>query len=213
MPNNLMKEAVESASRRDFLVKSAAATGALAIGFQLPGIAGAATNDGAASEITHWVVIQPDDTVVIRIARSELGQGSFTGLAQLVAEELQCDWNKVQPEYADVNMHVRRNRIFKSMSTGGSRSIRDSNEYIRKAGAAARQMLVSAAASQWGVPASECRAQDSVISHSSGKSTTYGKVAALAATQPDRYRDKNRNASADKNADFQMIAKHDRGLR
>jgi isoquinoline 1-oxidoreductase beta subunit len=182
MPNNLMKEAVESASRRDFLVKSAAATGALAIGFQLPGIAGAANSDGAAPEITHWVVIQPDDTVVIRIARSELGQGSFTGLAQLVAEELQCDWNKVQPEYADVNMHVRRKRIFKSMSTGGSRSIRDSNEYIRKAGAAARQMLVSAAASQWGVPASQCRAQDSVISHSSGKSTTYGKVAAHAAT-------------------------------
>jgi isoquinoline 1-oxidoreductase beta subunit len=121
MTQNTITKALESTSRRDFLVKSTAATGALAIGFYFPGIAGAATD--AAPEITHWVVIQPDDIVVIRIARSELGQGSFTGLAQLVAEELECDWSKVRPEYADVNMHIRRNRIFKSMSTGGSRSI------------------------------------------------------------------------------------------
>ncbi len=186
MTHNLMQETkqetIENISRREFLVKSAATTGALAIGFNLPGIATAAVGADDAPEITHWVVIQPDDTVVIRIARTELGQGSFTGLAQMVAEELQCDWSKVQPEYADVNMHIRRNRIFKSMSTGGSRSIRDSNVYIRKAGAAARQMLVTAAAREWGVPASECRALNSIISHPSGKSTTYGKVAAAAAT-------------------------------
>ncbi|HUU71535.1 MAG TPA: molybdopterin cofactor-binding domain-containing protein, partial [Burkholderiales bacterium] len=102
MTHNIIKEAIENVSRREFLVKSTAATGALAIGFQLPGIAVAATSADTAPEVTHWVVIQPDDTVVIRIARSELGQGSFTGLAQLVAEELQCDWSKVQPEYADV---------------------------------------------------------------------------------------------------------------
>ena len=181
MTQNLIEQTVKNASRRDFLVKSAAATGALAIGVKLPGVAAAATGGEAGPEVTHWVVIQPDDTVVIRIARSELGQGSFTGLAQLVAEELECDWNKVRPEYADVNMHIRRNRIFKSMSTGGSRSIRDSNEYIRQAGAAAREMLVAAAAGQWGVPASECSARNSVISHPSGKTTTYGKVAALAS--------------------------------
>ncbi len=182
MTQELMKSTLENSGRRDFLVKSAATSGALAIGFTLPGIGNAATGQDAAAEVTHWVVIQPDDTVVIRIARSELGQGSFTGLAQLVAEELQCDWSKVRPEYADVNMHIKRNRIFGSMSTGGSRSIRDSQDYIRKAGAAARQMLVAAAAREWGVPASECRAQDSVISHVSGRTTTYGKVAAAAAT-------------------------------
>ncbi|MGD2139859.1 MAG: molybdopterin-dependent oxidoreductase [Burkholderiales bacterium] len=176
---NLIGNELENSGRRDFLVKSAATTGALAIGFQLPGMARAAT--GPDREVTHWIVIQSDDTVVIRIARSELGQGTFTGLAQLVAEELQCDWSKVQPEYADVNMHIRRNRIFNSMSTGGSRGIRDSQEYVRQAGAAARHMLIQAAARDWGVPASECQAQNSIITHPSGKRTTYGKVAAAAA--------------------------------
>ena len=170
---------LENGSRRDFLIKSAASAGALAIGFQLPGIAGAAS--GADNELTHWIVIQSDDTVVIRIARSELGQGTFTGLAQLVAEELQCDWSKVRPEYADVNMHIRRNRIFNSMSTGGSRGIRDSQKYVRQAGAAARQMLIQAAANEWGVPAAECKAENSIISHPSGKRTTFGKVVEAAA--------------------------------
>jgi isoquinoline 1-oxidoreductase beta subunit len=167
--------------RREFLVKTAAATGALVIGFKLPGAARAADGAAQAPEVTHWIVIQPDDTVVIRIARSELGQGTFTGLAQLVAEELECDWSNVRPEYADVNEHVRRNRIFKDMSTGGSRGIRDSQEYVRQAGAAAREMLVAAAAQEWGVPASECKAAKGVITHSSGKRTTFGKVAAAAS--------------------------------
>ncbi len=168
------------AGRRDFLVKTAAASGGLMLGVNLSGSVHAA--DAAATpEVTHWVVIQPNDIVVIRIARSELGQGSFTGLAQLVAEELECDWGKVRSEYADVNEHVRRNRIFGSMSTGGSRSIRESQEYLRKAGASAREMLIAAAAKQWDVPAAECKAARSVITHASGKSTTYGKVAAAAA--------------------------------
>jgi isoquinoline 1-oxidoreductase beta subunit len=172
-------QAFES-TRRAFLVKSAALTGALTIGFKLP--TGALAAQGATGpEVTHWIVIQPDDTVIVRIARSELGQGTFTGLAQLVAEELECDWNKVRAEYADVNDHVRRNRIFKDMSTGGSRGIRDSQEYVRKAGAAAREMLVAAAAQEWGVPASECKAAKGVITHPSGKRTTYGKVAATAS--------------------------------
>jgi isoquinoline 1-oxidoreductase beta subunit len=166
--------------RRAFLVKSAAVSGGLMLGVSLPGIALGA--DGAAvPEVTHWVVIQPDDRVVIRIARSELGQGSFTGLAQLVAEELECDWAKVRAEYADVNEHVRRNRIFGSMSTGGSRSIRESQEYLRRAGASAREMLVAAAAREWGVPAAECKASASVITHPSGKRTTYGRMAAAAS--------------------------------
>lgn len=168
--------------RRDFLVKTAALTGGLALGVRFPGIALAATSNAEGPEVTHWIVIEPDDTVVVRIARSELGQGSFTGLAMLVAEELECDWGKVRAEYADVNDHVRRNRIFGSMSTGGSRGIRDSQEYVRKGGAAAREMLVAAAARQWGVPAAECAVSKGVITHAaSNRSTTYGKVAAAAS--------------------------------
>ena len=168
------------AGRRDFLVKSAAVSGGLVLGFHMPAFAQAAEG-ASAPEVTHWIVIQPDDTVIVRIARSELGQGTFTGLAMLVAEELECDWSKVRPEYADVNMHIKRNRIFKDMSTGGSRGIRDSQEYVRQAGAGAREMLVAAAAQEWGVPASECTAAKSVITHPSGKRTTYGKVAAAAS--------------------------------
>src|SRR3954468_7233532 len=176
----MMKSPTFNAGRRDFLIKSAAVSGGLTLGIHLSGSVLAA-DAPAITEVTHWIVIQPNDTVVIRIARSELGQGSFTGLAQLVAEELECDWSKVRSEYADVNEHVRRNRIFGSMSTGGSRSIRESQEYLRKAGASAREMLVAAAAQEWGVPAAECKAARSVISHPSGKSTTFGKVAAAAA--------------------------------
>lgn len=173
-----MSLAPHSPARRTFLKQSSALAGAFVLGIQ--GEAFAAD----APEVTHWVVIHPDDTVVIRIARSELGQGSFTGLAQLVAEELDCDWSKVRPEYADVNEHMRRNKIWKDMSTGGSRGIRDSNEYVRKGGAAARMMLVAAAAQQWNVPASECSARNGVVTHPSGKQARYGELATLAATMP-----------------------------
>jgi isoquinoline 1-oxidoreductase beta subunit len=175
-----MTQAVDS-NRREFLVKSAAVAGGLMIGVRLPGAAQAA--EGASGpEVTHWITIQPDDSVVVRIARSELGQGTFTGLAMLVAEELECDWSKVRAEYADVNEHVRRNRIWGAMSTGGSRGIRDSQSYVRAGGAAAREMLVLAAAQQWGVPAAECRVAKGVITHAgSGRNTTFGKVAAAAS--------------------------------
>lgn len=168
-------------TRRTFLKQSATLTGAFILGVQAtPSLAAAS----GAPEVTHWVVIQPDDTVIIRIARSELGQGTFTGLAQLVAEELECDWSKVRPEYADVNEHMRRKKIWKDMSTGGSRGIRDSHEYVRKGGAAAREMLIAAAAQQWKVSASECMAHKSVVTHPSGKSATYGQLASLASTMP-----------------------------
>ena len=114
-------------SRRSFLVKTAALTGGLALGIRLPTAAQAAISPPGGPELTHWIIIQPDETVIVRVARSELGQGTFTGLAMLVAEELECDWGKVRAEYADVNEHVQRNRIFGSMSTGGSRGIRDSH--------------------------------------------------------------------------------------
>ena len=133
-------------------------------------------------EVNAWVVVRPDDTVVIRIARSEMGQGTLTGLAQLVAEELECDWSKVTTEYPTPGQSVARKRAWGDFSTGGSRGIRASQEYVRKGGAAARMMLIQAAANEWKVPASECSAANSVITHTpSGSTTTYGKVAEAAA--------------------------------
>jgi isoquinoline 1-oxidoreductase subunit beta len=128
------------------------------------------------------VVIRPDDTVVIRIARSEMGQGTLTGLAQLVAEELECDWSKVTTEYPTPGQNVARKRVWGDMSTGGSRGIRMSHEYVRQGGAAAREMLKQAAADIWKVPVSEVTAANSVLTHTpSGRTTTYGKVGEAAA--------------------------------
>jgi isoquinoline 1-oxidoreductase subunit beta len=168
--------------RRQFLKSTAALGGGLALEFSTAGTALAQV--GAPSsplEVTHWIVINPDDTIVIRVARSEMGQGSMTGLAQMVAEELDCDWGKVSTEFASPNEHIRRKRIWGSMSTGGSAGIRTSQEYLRKSGAAAREMLVSTAATEWNVPAAECSASKGVITHGPSKrTTTYGKVAAKA---------------------------------
>ena len=169
-------------SRRSFLVSSAAVGGGLALGLRLPfGPEVVRAQDGS-PEITAWVVIRPDDTVVIRIARSEMGQGTLTGLAQMVAEELECDWSKVTTEYPTPGQNAARKRIWGDYSTGGSRGIRTSHDYVRKGGATARVMLVQAAAEQWKVPVAECSAANSVITHKpSGRTTTYGKVAEAAA--------------------------------
>jgi isoquinoline 1-oxidoreductase beta subunit len=170
-------------TRREFLKASAAVGGGLALEFSLAGTALAQVRAGAAPvEVTHWLVIHPDERVVIRIARSEMGQGSLTGLAQLVAEELDCDWKNVSTEYASPNEHVKRKRIWGSMSTGGSAGIRTSHEYLRKSGASAREMLVAAAATEWNVPTAECTAAAGVITHGPSKRrTTYGKVATAAS--------------------------------
>jgi isoquinoline 1-oxidoreductase beta subunit len=167
-------------TRRNFVIGSAA-TG-LSLGFGIPfSIGEAAAQAGFPNEINAWVVVKPDETVIIRIARSEMGQGSLTGLAQLVAEELDCDWSKVTTEYPTPGTNLARGRVWQSYSTGGSRGIRESHEYVRQGGAAARMMLIEAAAKEWGVPAAECQAANGVITHSSGKSTSYGKVAEAAA--------------------------------
>ncbi|WP_207481762.1 xanthine dehydrogenase family protein molybdopterin-binding subunit [Arenibaculum pallidiluteum] len=169
-------------SRRRFLVGSALAAGGFALGFHVPFLAGAEAAAETAAELNAWVVIRPDETVVIRIARVEMGQGTLTGLAQLVAEELDCDWSKVTTEYPTPGQNVARNRVWGNFQTAGSRGIRDSQDYVRKGGAAARMMLVQAAADEWGVAASECTAAGGVITHAaSSRSTTYGKVAAAAA--------------------------------
>ncbi len=182
-PNTLpAPEASESPvnlTRRGFLGASAAA--GLVVGFHVPFAGTAHAADAATPEINAWVVVKPDDTVVIRIARSEMGQGSLTGLAQLVAEELECNWAKVTTEYPTPGQNLARNRAWGNFSTGGSRGIRESQDYVRKGGAAARMMLVQAAADNWKVPVSECSAANSVITHGPSKRTvTYGKVAAAA---------------------------------
>ncbi|MGY2986782.1 isoquinoline 1-oxidoreductase beta subunit [Bradyrhizobium sp. USDA 4508] len=170
-------------NRRAFVIGTATAGAGLALGLDLPfgGPAVVRAADGA-PEVNAWVAIRPDDTVVIRIARSEMGQGTLTGLAQLVAEELECDWSKVTTEYPTPGQSVARKRAWGDFSTGGSRGIRTSQDYVRKGGATARVMLIQAAANEWKVPASECKAVNSVITHTpSGKTTTYGKVAEAAA--------------------------------
>ncbi|HEY7663372.1 MAG TPA: molybdopterin cofactor-binding domain-containing protein [Xanthobacteraceae bacterium] len=174
---------VPKMNRRAFVVSAAAAGGGLALGLDLPfgGPQVIRAADGA-PEVNAWVVIRPDDTVVIRIARSEMGQGTLTGLAQLVAEELDCDWSKVTWEYPTPGQSVKRKRVWGDFSTGGSRGIRMSHQYVREGGAAAREMLKQAAANEWKVAVSEVNAANSVLTHTpSGRTTTYGKVAEAAA--------------------------------
>ena len=167
-------------TRRQFLASYAA--GGLSLAFHLPFASEALAQGAGTPEVNAWVVVRPDDTVVVRIARSEMGQGTLTGLAQMVAEELGCDWAKVTTEQPTPGENLARKRIWGNFSTGGSRGIRESQDYVRKGGAAARMMLVQAAANEWGVPAAQCSVNKGVISHAaSGRSTTYGKVAAAAA--------------------------------
>jgi isoquinoline 1-oxidoreductase beta subunit len=174
-------------TRREFLIGMTAAGTGFSLGMSLPMAVAktVASGDASASttpEINAWVVIEPDDTVIIRIARSEMGQGTLTGLAQLVAEELECDWSKVTTEYPTPGQSLARDRAWGSFSTGGSQGIRGSHDYVRKGGAVAREMLIEAAAEAWDVPMEECFASNSMIIHKpTGRTTSYGKVAAAAA--------------------------------
>jgi len=168
-------------TRRGFVKGSTAVAAGLSLGFHVP-LAGEAQAALTADEINAWVVVKPDDTVVVRIGRVEMGQGTLTGLAQLVADELDCDWAKVTTEYPTPGENVARNRVWGNFGTAGSRGIRDSHDYMRKGGAAARMMLVQAAANQWNVPVGECRAAKGVVTHAgSGRSATYGQLAMAAA--------------------------------
>src|SRR5712692_5567641 len=160
-------------SRRSFIVTSAAAGGGLALGIHLPfGIGSAAAAADEGTEINVWVAIRPDDTCVIRIARSEMGQGTLTGLAQLVAEELECDWKKVTTEQITPGTNLARKRAWGEMGTGGSRGIRSSQDYVRRGGAAARMMLLQAAADEWKVPVGELAVSDVIITHAASKRST-----------------------------------------
>jgi isoquinoline 1-oxidoreductase beta subunit len=181
--NNIIRGKAAKLSRRTFVVGSAA-MGGLALGFDVPFGFDPALAQGATAgtEVNVWVAIKPDDTCVIRIARSEMGQGTITGLAQLVAEELECDWSKVTTEQITPGANLARKRAWGEMGTGGSRGIRTSQDYVRRGGAAARIMLLQAAAAEWKVPVGELSVANGVITHAAtNRSTSYGKVAAAAA--------------------------------
>jgi isoquinoline 1-oxidoreductase beta subunit len=178
--------ATSGLSRRAFVLSSAAAGGGLALGFHFP--AGAQSRPGAMPEVNAWVVVQADETCIIRVARAEMGQGTHTGLAQLVAEELDCDWARVKVQMVSPGQNLARQRVWRDMSTGGSRGIRGSHEYVRQGGAAARTVLLQAAAEQWGVPVADLGVSKGVITHAaSGRKLSYGQVASAAArlTPPD----------------------------
>jgi isoquinoline 1-oxidoreductase subunit beta len=195
-------------SRRQFVTTALTAAGGLALGVGLAPRAGAAVlsarpwNDDTSrypGEINAWVVIEPDDTVIIRYGRAEMGQGSFTALPQIVAEELECDWAYVKPEYASANRNLKENKVYGSLATGGSRAVRETGELVQQAGASARERLIAAAAKRWNVPASECAAAMSKVTHKpSGRTLRFGELAAEAAAikldqepalkRPDQYK-------------------------
>jgi isoquinoline 1-oxidoreductase subunit beta len=180
-----------SLSRRNFLVTAVTAAGGFAIGISaLPHLAHAVTvaaqpwdDDGhAPNEIDAWIAIDPDDSVLIRYQRSEMGQGSMTALPMLINEELGADWSKVRIEYASPNRNVREKKVYGDMFSHGSQSVRASQKKVQQVGASARERLIAAAAARWGVPASECSAANSVVTHtSSGRTLRYGEVAPDAA--------------------------------
>jgi isoquinoline 1-oxidoreductase beta subunit len=196
-------------SRRQFVVTSLTAAGGFALGVGFGTDAEAATlsanhpwNDdasGMSGEINAWVVIQPDDTVIIRYGRAEMGQGSFTTLPQILAEELECDWDKVKPEYASANRNFRENKVYGTLSTGGSRAVREQGQLVQQAGASARERLIAAAAKRWNVAATECEAAMSKVTHkASGRSFRFGELAVEASQikldkepalkRPDQYK-------------------------
>src|SRR5262245_37800922 len=178
-------------TRRQFMITTSVVGGAFVLGFFLPSRqVGAATiaaqpwtspTEGGA-EVNAWLVIGSDDTVTIRVAQSEMGEGVFTSMPMLIAEELACDWTRVRAEYASANRSLRENRVYQRMATNGSGAVRRLREYLQQAGASARARLIAAAAQQWGVPASECRAENSRVIHpASGRRVNYGAVAEAAA--------------------------------
>jgi isoquinoline 1-oxidoreductase subunit beta len=177
-------------SRRRFIATSVTAVGGFALGIGVAAPVEAATlsvrpwSDDVAhdGEINAWVVINPDDSVIIRYGRAEMGQGSFTALPQILTEELECDWAFVKPEYASANRNLRDNKVYGSLATGGSRAVRETGEMIQQAGASARERLIAAAARRWNAPTSDCAAAMSKITHKpTGRTFRYGELAVEAA--------------------------------
>src|SRR6202451_4694766 len=180
-----------SVNRRDFILTAVSVAGGMMIGIgAAPGSADAAAistqpwndNEYAPHELDAWIAIDPDDSVLIRYQRSEMGQGSMTALPMIITEELQCDWSKVRIEYASANRSVRENRVYGDMFSHGSMSVRQSQKMMQQVGASARERIVAAAAARWHVAAAECTTAQSVVTHwPSGRTLRYGQLAADAA--------------------------------
>jgi len=183
-------------NRREFLVATAAVGGGMALSLYLPEVhaedqvVGAQINarpwlppeDGGV-EVNPWIVIGPDDRVLIRVNQSEMGQGVLTSNPMMICEELECDWSKVQAVYADPNRHVRQNNVYDHLHTEASSSVRLGRVLYQQAGASARERLKAAAAQQWGVPVAEVTTKNGVLNHHpTGRTLRYGEVAAKAAT-------------------------------
>ena len=190
---NPIQSELAKPSRRGFLKQTSAGTvaawtGGLSLGFYLPpAVADKLATDGpqaGAADIHAWIRISPDNRVFCQVSRSEMGQGTSTSLPMMLAEELECRWDDVRMEFASVNEHIARNKVYITFGTGGSRGTRDSQLVMRKAGATAREMLKLAAAQRWGVPVGELVAKQGKVSHAASKrSASYGELAASAAQQ------------------------------
>ncbi|SFU22338.1 molybdopterin cofactor-binding domain-containing protein [Mesorhizobium sp. YR577] len=172
-------------TRRQFLFGIAAAAGGLTFGAPRALAQSSSAVPGNSADITAWIAIQPDDIVTIRVARSDMGQGIMTALPMLVAEELECDWAKVRAEYCDTYENIHKDKPWGDMVTSTSISVRASQEYLRLAGAQAREMLIAEAAERWSVSPGQCTARDSFVTHTlSGRTFTYGELAGGASARP-----------------------------
>ena len=176
-----MENMIKNETRRDFLKVSGTVAGGLALGFYLPNGPRVAQAAVPTHSPNAWVKIGTDNSITIMCARSEMGQDVYTSMPILVAEELEVDLNKVKVEFAPP-AEVYINALLGGQLTGGSTSVRDAWEKLRKAGASARMMLVAAAASDWGVDAAQCKAANGMVTGPGGKKATYGSLAAKAAT-------------------------------
>lgn len=173
-------------SRRKFLKDSAALAGGLVIGFYLPQRGGRALAAGAPPAVyppNAFIRIAADDSITVILNKSEMGQGVYTSLPMLIAEELEADWSNIRVETAPVAA-VYNHTGFGMQLTGGSTSVSSSWEQLRKVGASARVLLVRAAAQQWGVPESECRAEQGQVIHVGGKQLRFGQLAEAAGRLP-----------------------------
>ena len=178
-------------SRRSFITASLSAAGGLIVAVALPRFAEALPLGPepwgpevlkTANEVNAFVVVEPDNTILLRIAKSEMGQGVMTSLAMIVAEELECDFAKVKVEYASATRNYLDGKPYGEMQTGGSSSVRRSRVALQQAGASARARLVAAAAARWSVAPAECAARSGAVSHdASGRSAAYGELAGEAA--------------------------------
>jgi isoquinoline 1-oxidoreductase beta subunit len=185
----------EQIDRRQFLITTAAVGGGMALSLHLPEAQAAEPaltgrvnprpwlppSEGGV-EINPWIVIAPDDRVLIRVNQSELGQGVMTSNPMMICEELECDWSKVQSMFADPNRFARDAGTYQRLRTGASSSVRVGRVHYQQAGASARERLKAAAAAEWQVPVREVDAKNSILTHrSTGRTLRYGEVAAKAA--------------------------------